>query len=69
MRIEWDADGEQLAEFCGDRPARYKIPRHLWLMKAFPMTVRGKACKVALREVAARELMAGCVMSRISGFR
>ncbi|MDX2702607.1 AMP-binding protein [Streptomyces sp. PA03-6a] len=41
---------EELGEFCRGRLAHYKVPRHLRLMDAFPMTVSGKVRKVELRE-------------------
>ncbi|WP_405589248.1 AMP-binding protein [Streptomyces sp. NBC_01190] len=39
-----------LAEFCAGRLAHYKVPRHLRILDAFPMTVSGKIRKVELRE-------------------
>ncbi|MFJ2633584.1 AMP-binding protein [Streptomyces sp. NPDC087422] len=47
------ADPPTLAEikdFCADRLAHFKVPRHLRIMDAFPMTVSGKIRKVELRE-------------------
>ncbi|MEU1617034.1 AMP-binding protein [Streptomyces sp. NPDC005722] len=41
---------QELAEYCRGRLAHYKVPRHLRLMDAFPMTVSGKVRKVELRE-------------------
>ncbi|MEU8826666.1 AMP-binding protein [Streptomyces sp. NPDC048636] len=46
---------EELARFCRGRLAHYKVPRHLRLMDAFPMTVSGKVRKVELRETGAPE--------------
>jgi fatty-acyl-CoA synthase len=40
----------ELAAFCRDRLAHFKIPRHLRIMDSFPMTVSGKVRKVELRE-------------------
>lgn len=45
-----------LKEFAAGRIAHYKIPRHVKLLSAFPMTVSGKVRKVELREEAAAEL-------------
>jgi fatty-acyl-CoA synthase len=39
-----------LADFCSGRLAHFKIPRHLRILAAFPMTVSGKVRKVELRE-------------------
>ncbi|OII65314.1 AMP-binding protein [Streptomyces sp. CC77] len=41
---------EELADFCRDRLAHYKVPRRVEVMDAFPMTVSGKVRKVELRE-------------------
>ncbi|MBY8878410.1 AMP-binding protein [Actinacidiphila acidipaludis] len=40
----------ELAEFCAGRLAHFKVPRHLRILDAFPMTVSGKVRKVELRE-------------------
>ncbi|AZQ74124.1 MULTISPECIES: AMP-binding protein [Streptomyces] len=44
---------DELARYCRGRLAHYKVPRHLRVMDAFPMTVSGKVRKVELREEAA----------------
>ncbi len=51
------ADGltaEDVAEFCRDRLAAYKVPRRVQVLDSFPMTVSGKVRKVELRERYAR---------------
>ncbi|OBK18485.1 AMP-binding protein [Mycobacterium asiaticum] len=40
----------QLREFCRGAIATFKIPRYLWVVDDFPMTVTGKVRKAALRE-------------------
>jgi fatty-acyl-CoA synthase len=45
-----DADAEDVAAFCAGRIARYKIPRHILFVDAFPMTVTGKVQKYKMRE-------------------
>jgi fatty-acyl-CoA synthase len=40
----------EIADFCRGRIAHYKVPRHLRVLDAFPMTVSGKVRKVELRE-------------------
>jgi fatty-acyl-CoA synthase len=40
----------EIEEFCAGRLAHYKVPRHLRILAAFPMTVSGKVRKVELRE-------------------
>ncbi|MCL2552263.1 MAG: AMP-binding protein [Actinomycetia bacterium] len=41
---------EEIAEFCAGQLAHFKVPRHLRILDAFPMTVSGKVRKVELRE-------------------
>ncbi|MGW2365474.1 AMP-binding protein [Streptomyces sp. NPDC001667] len=48
---------DELARYCRGRLAHYKIPRHLWILESFPMTVSGKVRKVELRERAATSLL------------
>ncbi|MEC4019281.1 AMP-binding protein [Streptomyces sp. H27-D2] len=50
------ADGltrEEIADFCRGRLARYKVPRYVRLMDAYPLTASGKVRKVELRRWAA----------------
>lgn len=46
-------DAESLRSFCDGAIARYKIPRFWRFVDAFPVTITGKARKVAMREVMA----------------
>ncbi|HWS90927.1 MAG TPA: AMP-binding protein [Mycobacterium sp.] len=41
---------ENLREFCTGRIARFKIPRYLWIVDEFPMTVTGKVRKTEMRQ-------------------
>jgi fatty-acyl-CoA synthase len=41
---------ERLREFCTGRIAHFKIPRYLWIVDEFPMTVTGKVRKVEMRQ-------------------
>jgi fatty-acyl-CoA synthase len=50
------ADEEALREFCRDRIAHYKVPRHIKLVTELPMTVTGKVQKYKMREQAIEEL-------------
>jgi fatty-acyl-CoA synthase len=43
---------EALREFCAGRIAHFKIPRYLWIVDEFPMTVTGKVRKTEMREQA-----------------
>jgi fatty-acyl-CoA synthase len=41
---------EALREFCAGRIARFKIPRYVWIVDEFPMTVTGKVRKIEMRQ-------------------
>ncbi|MFI6685593.1 AMP-binding protein [Streptomyces sp. NPDC050485] len=41
---------DEVAAYCREQLAHYKIPRRLRILQAFPMTVSGKVRKVELRE-------------------
>ena len=43
---------EGLREFCAGRIATFKIPRYLWIVDDFPMTVTGKVRKTDMRQQA-----------------
>jgi fatty-acyl-CoA synthase len=47
---------EALREFCTGRIAKFKIPRYLWIVDEFPMTVTGKVRKVQIRQEAVEYL-------------
>ena len=47
---------DDLARFCEGKLARFKVPRHVVNMDAFPMTASGKPQKVKLREAALKAL-------------
>ncbi|GEO36145.1 AMP-binding protein [Skermanella aerolata] len=54
-------EGEMLTEdeviqFCRDRIAHYKVPRHIRFVEAFPMTVTGKIQKFIMRQKMIEEL-------------
>jgi fatty-acyl-CoA synthase len=49
-----DADG--LRAFCDGQIARYKIPRYVRVVDAFPLTVTGKVQKFRMREREIEEL-------------
>ncbi|WP_030252560.1 AMP-binding protein [Streptomyces violens] len=50
---------QELADYCRDRLAHYKVPRHLDILESFPMTVSGKVRKIELRDRLAGELSGG----------
>jgi fatty-acyl-CoA synthase len=47
---------EGLREFCAGQIAHFKIPRYLWIVDEFPMTVTGKVRKVEMRQRAIEHL-------------
>ena len=49
-------DAEVLREYCRDRIAHFKVPRHFKFVSEFPMTVTGKVQKFKMREVTVEEL-------------
>ena len=49
-------DEEELREFCRDQIAHFKIPKHIWFVDEFPMTVTGKLQKFRMREMAIEKL-------------
>jgi fatty-acyl-CoA synthase len=53
------ATAEEIREFCRGRIARYKVPRYVKFVEAFPMTVTGKVQKFLMREQSVEELGLG----------
>jgi len=47
---------EEIRDYCRGRIAHYKIPKYIWFVEAFPMTVTGKLQKFRMQEIA-REKM------------
>ncbi|WP_264990883.1 AMP-binding enzyme, partial [Mycobacterium kiyosense] len=50
---------QMLREYCVGRIAGFKIPRYLWIVDEFPMTVTGKVRKVEMRARAIEYLTGG----------
>ncbi|MGE5291405.1 MAG: AMP-binding protein [Micromonosporaceae bacterium] len=55
---------EEVAEFCRERLAHFKIPRYVRAVDSFPMTVSGKIRKVEMRAWAIDELGLATVAGR-----
>jgi fatty-acyl-CoA synthase len=47
---------EEVREFCRGKLAHFKIPRYVFFVEEFPMTVTGKVQKFILREQLTKEL-------------
>ncbi|MFN3594173.1 MAG: AMP-binding protein, partial [Thiobacillaceae bacterium] len=50
------ATEEEMRDWCRGRIAHYKVPRYVWFVDDFPMTVTGKLQKFRMREIAAARL-------------
>ncbi|WP_455198265.1 AMP-binding protein [Kaarinaea lacus] len=49
-------DEHEVQEFCKDKIAHFKIPKYIWFVDKFPMTVTGKIQKFKMREIAVKKL-------------
>ena len=47
---------EELREYCKGRIAHFKVPKYIWFVDEFPMTVTGKLQKFRMREIALEKL-------------
>ena len=47
---------DEIREYCKDQIAHFKIPKYLWFVDEFPMTVTGKLQKYRMREMAIEKL-------------
>jgi len=50
------ADEQEVQQFCREQLAHFKVPRHVWFVDEFPMTVTGKMQKYRMRELAQEKL-------------
>ena len=50
------ATEEEIKEFCKDKIAHFKIPKYIWFVDEFPMTVTGKLQKFKMREIAIKKM-------------
>lgn len=54
-----EAQPEEFREYAKDQMAHFKIPRYVWIVDEFPMTVTGKIQKFRIREIVAGWLKEG----------
>ena len=47
---------DDIREYCKDQIAHFKIPKYIWFVDDFPMTVTGKLQKFRMREIAIEKL-------------
>ena len=50
------AEPEEFRDFVREGMAHYKVPRYVWLVDDFPMTITGKIQKFRMREIVEAEL-------------
>ncbi len=58
LHADGQASEEEMREFCKEKIAHFKIPRYIWFVDEFPMTVTGKLQKFRMRELALERLPA-----------
>ena len=46
------ASEEEIREYCMDKLAHFKVPKYIWFVEEFPMTVTGKLQKFRMQEIA-----------------
>jgi len=51
-------DADQVRDHCNEHIAYYKVPKHIFIMDEFPMTVTGKIQKFVMREKTIQHLSA-----------
>ncbi|MBS0366144.1 MAG: AMP-binding protein [Proteobacteria bacterium] len=56
LREEVSSSEQEIIDYCRERIARYKVPRFVRFVDAFPMTVTGKVQKYLIREQQVSEL-------------
>ena len=53
------ATEQEIRDFCRDNLSHFKIPRYIWFVQEFPMTVTGKLQKFRMQEIAITTLHQG----------
>lgn len=56
LRAGQSADAEEIREFCKANMAYFKVPKYVWFVEEFPMTVTGKLQKFRMREIALEKM-------------
>ena len=54
-----EATEDEIRAFCKGQIAHFKIPKFIWFVKEFPMTVTGKLQKFRMREIAMEKMEHG----------
>ena len=50
------ASEEEIKSYCKGKIAHFKIPKRIWFVDEFPMTVTGKLQKFRIREIVIEQL-------------
>lgn len=50
------ATAQEIRDFCKEKIAHFKVPRYIWFVESFPMTVTGKVQKYIMREQMVKKL-------------
>jgi fatty-acyl-CoA synthase len=56
LRAGQAAGDEEIRGWCKGRIAHYKVPKYVWFVDEFPMTVTGKLQKFRMREIALEKM-------------
>jgi fatty-acyl-CoA synthase len=51
-----ELDADEIRDYCREQLAHFKIPKHIWFVEEFPMTVTGKLQKFRMREMALEKI-------------
>jgi fatty-acyl-CoA synthase len=56
LHPDQDAEEQEIRDYCREHLAHFKIPRYIWFVSEFPMTVTGKLQKFRMREIALQKM-------------
>jgi len=56
LRAGQGAEAEEIRDFCKANMAYFKVPKYVWFVEEFPMTVTGKLQKFRMREIALEKM-------------
>ncbi len=57
LRAGEECSEEELRNYCKEEIAHFKIPKHIWFVDEFPMTVTGKLQKFRMREITIEKML------------
>ncbi len=59
LKDDTTADAKDIKDFCKGQITHFKVPRHIWFVSDYPMTVTGKIQKFEMRNRMVEEFKAG----------